>query len=162
MEERGEGGGAGGEDGLGWGGAVGEVDGGRGHGYVDAGLSLLAVRLILAAHEMPGLTPTAELLAAELPANSRCHTKGPYTLRVLSAEPGRVRVAVWDEDPQVPPGFTNVAAAEPPPDDAEHGRGLTLVRACADAWGASVLRELGASKGGKLLWAECRGGAAAW
>ncbi|MDQ1018551.1 hypothetical protein [Streptomyces afghaniensis] len=49
-----------------------------------------------------------------------------------------------------------------PPPDAEHGRGLPLVRACADAWGASVLRELGASKGGKLLWAECGGGAAAW
>jgi hypothetical protein len=40
---------------------------------------------------------------------------------------------------------------------AEHGRGLHLVRACADAWGTSVLRELGASKGGKLLWAECGG-----
>ncbi|MFJ6068786.1 hypothetical protein ACIQHU_37845 [Streptomyces tendae] len=27
---------------------------------------------------------------------------------------------------------------------------------CADAVGVSVLRELGASRGGKLLWAECR------
>ncbi|MBO4256925.1 ATP-binding protein, partial [Streptomyces griseorubiginosus] len=48
---------------------------------------------------------------------------------------------------------------EPPP-HAENGRGIPLVRACADAWGASVLRELGASKGGKLLWAEC--GAGVW
>ncbi|MEG3632006.1 ATP-binding protein [Streptomyces poriticola] len=44
------------------------------------------------------------------------------------------------------------------PKDAEGGRGLHLVHACADAVGVSVLRELGASKGGKLLWAECRCG----
>ncbi|MEU9412501.1 ATP-binding protein [Streptomyces sp. NPDC048281] len=110
---------------------------------------------------MPELTPTAELLAAELLANSHCHTKGPYALRLRPAEPGRLRVAVWDTDPHVPPGFAPVPAPPPPP-DAEHGRGLPLVRACADAWGASVLREVGASKGGKLLWAECGGGAAPW
>ncbi|MDQ0749210.1 anti-sigma regulatory factor (Ser/Thr protein kinase) [Streptomyces africanus] len=125
------------------------------------GIARGTLRLILAAHEMPELVPTAELLAAELLANSHCHTKGPYALRVRSAEPGRLRVAVWDTDPRVPPGFSNGGSPAPPP-DAEHGRGLPLVRACADAWGASVLRELGASKGGKLLWAECGGGAAAW
>ncbi|WP_229694998.1 hypothetical protein [Streptomyces lacrimifluminis] len=42
-----------------------------------------------------------------------------------------------------------------PPDDAESGRGLHLVQACADAWGVVMLREPGASTGGKLLWAEC-------
>lgn len=124
------------------------------------GIARGALRLILAAHEMPELVPTAELLAAELLANSHCHTKGPYALRLLATAPGRVRVAVWDTDPRVPPGFTNAAAPEPPP-DAEHGRGLPLVRACADAMGASVLREPGASKAGKLLWAECGNGAAA-
>ncbi|GAA3803178.1 ATP-binding protein [Streptomyces coacervatus] len=126
-----------------------------------SGIARGTLRLILAAHEMPELTPTAELLAAELLANSHCHTKGPYSLRLLSTQPGRVRVAVWDTDPRVPPGFANDAAPEPPP-DAEHGRGLHLVRAFADARGVSVLRELGASKGGKLLWAECGGGAATW
>ncbi|WP_366916410.1 hypothetical protein [Streptomyces sp.] len=48
------------------------------------------------------------------------------------------------------------------PPDAEHGRGLPLVRARADSWGASVFRELGTSKGGKLMWAECGAGAVAW
>ncbi|MES5821829.1 ATP-binding protein [Streptomyces sp. RG80] len=126
------------------------------------GIARGALRLILAAHEMPDLTPTAELLAAELLTNSHCHTKGPYALRVFSSHPGRLRVAVWDTDPRVPPGFSTETTPEPPPPHAEHGRGLALVRACADTWGASVLRELGASKGGKLLWAECGGGAAAW
>jgi anti-sigma regulatory factor (Ser/Thr protein kinase) len=126
------------------------------------GVARGALRLILAAHEMHELTPTAELLAGELLANSHCHTKGPYALRAHSAaEPGRLRVAVWDTDPRVPPGFSDDVVPAPPP-GAEHGRGLPLVRACADAWGASVLRELGASKGGKLLWAECGGGAGAW
>ncbi|MGW3952960.1 ATP-binding protein [Streptomyces sp. NPDC004752] len=123
------------------------------------GIARGTLRLILAAHEMPELTPTAELLAAELLANSHCHTNGPYALRLRSAEPGRLRVTVWDTDPRVPPGFPNAAAPAPPP-DAEHGRGLPLVRACADAWGASVLRKPGASGGGKLLWAECGGRAA--
>ncbi|MER6268514.1 ATP-binding protein [Streptomyces sp900105755] len=113
-------------------------------------------RLILAAHEMTELTPTAELVAAELLANAQCRTQGPYALRLRAAEPGRLRVAVWDIDPHVPPGFST-APALPPPPDAEHGRGLPLVRAYADTWGASRLHELG-----KLLWAECGGGAVAW
>ncbi|MEV7385190.1 MULTISPECIES: ATP-binding protein [unclassified Streptomyces] len=125
------------------------------------GIARGALRLILAAHEMRELTPTAELVAAELLANAHCHTKGPYALRVRSAEPGHLRVAVWDTDPHVPPGFSNLPVPVHPP-DAEHGRGLPLVRACADSWGASVLRDLGPSKGGKLLWAECGGGAVAW
>ncbi|MEV7341531.1 ATP-binding protein [Streptomyces sp. NPDC093544] len=124
------------------------------------GIARGTLRLILAAHEMSELAPTAELLASELLTNSHCHTSGPYALRILSTESDRLRVAVWDSDPRVPPGFGDV----PPPiaETAEHGRGLHLVRACADAWGASVLRELGASKGGKLLWAECGRGVKAW
>lgn len=106
------------------------------------------------------MVPTAELLAAELLTNTHLHTTGPYALRLLGSEPGRLRIAVWDTDPRVPPAFAADAApvAVPPP-DTETGRGLHLVRACADSWGASVLRELGASKGGKLLWADCQEGA---
>ncbi|MGW2746738.1 ATP-binding protein [Streptomyces sp. NPDC001450] len=131
------------------------------------GIARATLRTVLAAHDLSALTPTAELLAAELLTNAHLHTTGPYALRLLGSEPGRLRIAVWDTDPRVPPGFTkdkdedkgkgettSVAVA---PDDAETGRGLQLVRACADSWGVSVLRELGASKGGKLLWADCRG-----
>ncbi|MDQ0991705.1 ATP-binding protein [Streptomyces sp. V3I7] len=121
------------------------------------GIARATLRTVLAAHGLSALTPTAELVAAELLANAHRHTEGPYALRLRSAEPGRLRVAVWDTDPRVPPGFER--GGRPvvvPPDDAEGGRGIQLVQACADAWGVSVLRELGASKGGKLLWAECR------
>ncbi|MEU0744003.1 ATP-binding protein [Streptomyces sp. NPDC006134] len=127
------------------------------------GIARATLRAALAAHGLAGLTPTAELVAAELLANAHLHTAGPYSLRLLSRGPGRLRVGVWDTDPRVPPGFrggrgeaAGPAGAPVPPDDGESGRGLHLVRACADAVGVSVLRELGASKGGKLLWAECQ------
>ncbi|MFI6491508.1 ATP-binding protein [Streptomyces sp. NPDC050564] len=118
------------------------------------GIARATLRTVLAAHGLTELAPTAELLASELLTNAHLHTRGPYALRLLSVEPDRVRIAVWDTDPRVPPGFGE-APPRAAPADAEHGRGLPLVRACADSWGASVLRELGASKGGKLLWAEC-------
>lgn len=121
------------------------------------GIARATLRTVLAAHDLNELAPTAELLASELLANAHQHTRGPYALRVRAMETGRLRVAVWDTDPRVPPGF-DAAEVAVPPEGAERGRGLHLVRACADAWGASVLRELGASKGGKLLWAECQSG----
>jgi anti-sigma regulatory factor (Ser/Thr protein kinase) len=124
------------------------------------GIARATLRTVLAAHDLGHLTPTAELLASELLTNAHLHTKGPYMLRLLSSEPDRLRVAVWDTDPRVPAGFRASEKGAPvgvPLEDAEGGRGLHLVRACADSWGVSVLRELGASKGGKLLWAECRG-----
>ncbi|MDL5202434.1 ATP-binding protein [Streptomyces sp. ALI-76-A] len=119
------------------------------------GIARATLRTVLDAHGLSSLTPTAELLASELLTNAHLHTAGPYALRLRAMEPGRVRVAVWDTDPSVPPGFAGAGAAVPP-GDAEGGRGLPLVRAFADAVGAFVLREPGASKGGKLLWAECR------
>ncbi|MFE6483993.1 ATP-binding protein [Streptomyces sp. NPDC057757] len=122
------------------------------------GIARVTLRSVLAAHGLTELTPTAELLASELLTNAHLHTRGPYALRLHAAEPDRLRIAVWDTDPTVPPGFSGDPGGTVPPDDAEHGRGLHLVRACADTWGVSVLRELGASKGGKLLWAECQGG----
>jgi hypothetical protein len=91
-------------------------------------------------------------LAGELLANAHRHTQGPYALRVRPMESGRLWVAVWDSDTWVPAGFRDGEPYGPPPADAERGRGL---RACADVVGVSVLRELGASTGGKPLWAEC-------
>lgn len=129
------------------------------------GIARATLRTVLAAYELAQLTPTAELLASELLTNAHLHTTGPYALRIRSAEPGRLTVAVWDADPRVPPGFQDGASVfqdgasvAAPAEDAERGRGLHLVRACADAWGVSALREPGASKGGKLLWADCRWG----
>ncbi|MGP4044134.1 ATP-binding protein [Streptomyces sp. 2A115] len=126
------------------------------------GIARTTLRTVLAAHGLAELAVTAELVASELLTNAHLHTQGPYALRLRLADSGRLRVGVWDADPKVPPGFggsPGVLGDVPP--GAEHGRGLRLVRACADAWGVQVLRELGVSKGGKLLWAECGHGTVA-
>ncbi|MFD4501980.1 ATP-binding protein [Streptomyces sp. NPDC058457] len=118
------------------------------------GIARVTLRGVLAAHDLSALTPTAELIAAELLANAHLHTAGPYALRLRQGEEGRLRVAVWDSDPRVPPRFA--AGAGSVGGDAESGRGLYLVQACAESWGVSVLREPGAARDGKLLWADCQ------
>jgi anti-sigma regulatory factor (Ser/Thr protein kinase) len=120
------------------------------------GIARATLRTVLAAHGLTELTPTAELLASELLTNAYLHTQGPCALRIRATEPDRLRVAVWDSDPRVPPGFGGVTPQAV--DNAEHGRGLHLVRACADAWGAYVFGDASFTGGGKLLWVECQWG----
>jgi anti-sigma regulatory factor (Ser/Thr protein kinase) len=116
------------------------------------GVGRATLRAVLDAHGLSELTPTAELLAAELLANAHRHTAQEYALRVLEIG-GRLRVGVWDRDWRVPVGFTE--DAQPVELDAECGRGLQLVRDCSEDRGVSVLRDLGVSQGGKLLWVDC-------
>src|SRR3954465_13815946 len=90
------------------------------------------LRLILTLHGLIGLVDTAELLATELVSNAVRHTKGPAALRVRRTAEGGIWIGAWDTDPGPP---------EPPqPLDqiaelAEEGRGLALIRSCADYWG---------------------------
>ncbi|MDX2765981.1 ATP-binding protein [Streptomyces europaeiscabiei] len=116
------------------------------------GVGRATLRAVLAAHGLSELAPTAELLAAELLTNAHRHTAQEYALRVLEIG-GRLRVGVWDRDWRVPVGFKE--GAQPVDLDAERGRGLQLVRACSQDRGVSVLRDLGVSQGGKLLWVDC-------
>ena len=69
---------------------------------------------------------------------------------------GRLRVAAWDRDRRVPTGFKpgDEAEGDPVDADAERGRGLRLVHACSQDRGVSVLRDPGASLGGKVLWVD--------
>lgn len=119
------------------------------------GVARATLRTVLAIHDLTRLASTAELLASELLTNAHAHTIGPYALRIQCVESDRLLVAVWDADPRVPDAFKEGALPLVPEQDAERGRGLQLVRACADSLGVSVLRARGASEGGKLLWAEC-------
>jgi anti-sigma regulatory factor (Ser/Thr protein kinase) len=103
------------------------------------------VRLILTMHGLIRLTDMAELLATELVSNAVRHTKGPATLR-LTWRNGVLRIGVWDAHPEPPHRDLAVAL------DAEAGRGLALVRACADNWGCHPLRQDGDT--GKYVWCD--------
>ncbi|WP_329251043.1 ATP-binding protein [Streptomyces sp. NBC_01478] len=105
------------------------------------------LRLVLTVHGLIRVADTAELVATELVANAVLHTKGPVMLRV-SWSAGVLRVGAWDADPEPP---------EPPGQladllDAEAGRGLALVRACADLWGSQPLSRNG--RRGKYVWCD--------
>ena len=110
-------------------------------------VSRRTLRLILTMHGLIRLVDTAELLAAELVANAVRHTKGPAALRIRWSA-GVLRVGAWDTDPEPPepPGELGLLA------EAEEGRGLALVRACADLWGWQPLSRDG--NRGKYVWFE--------
>ncbi|MER5179790.1 ATP-binding protein [Streptomyces sp. NPDC002896] len=105
------------------------------------------LRLILTAHGLICLGDVAELLATELVSNAVRHTKGPAALR-LCWQGGVLRVGAWDADPKPPPPAPESA----PGADAEAGRGLDLVRACADDWGWHPLAQGGDC--GKYVWCD--------
>ncbi|MEU5597243.1 ATP-binding protein [Streptomyces sp. NPDC020298] len=110
-------------------------------------ISRRTLRLILTMHGLISLVDTAELLATELVSNAVRHTKGPAALRVRWTA-GVLRIAAWDADPEPPEPPAPLAQVA----DAEEGRGLGLVRACADLWGWQPLTRDGSR--GKVVWCE--------
>lgn len=110
-------------------------------------VSRRTLRLILTMHGLIRLVDLAELLATELISNAVRHTKGPAALRVRwSADV--LRIGAWDADPAPPePPVPLEQVAE-----AEEGRGLALVKACADLWGWQPLSRQG--NRGKVVWCE--------
>ncbi|MGW3176655.1 ATP-binding protein [Streptomyces sp. NPDC001153] len=106
------------------------------------------LRLILTLHGLIGLVDTAELLATELVSNAVRHTKGPAALRVRRTPEGAVWIGAWDTDPAPP---------DPPcpleeVGELEEGRGLGLVKACAEYWGWQPTARFGDR--GKFGWCE--------
>ncbi|MFF4250946.1 ATP-binding protein [Streptomyces sp. NPDC001663] len=111
-------------------------------------VSRRTLRLILTMHGLIRLVDTAELLATELVSNAVRHTKGPAALRVRWSA-GVLRIGAWDASPEPPepPGQLERLA-----DVAEAGRGLALVRECADLWGWQPLTRHG--NRGKYVWCD--------
>ncbi|MGY0069051.1 ATP-binding protein [Streptomyces sp. QTS137] len=110
-------------------------------------VSRRTLRLILTMHGLIRLVDTAELLATELVSDAVRRTKGPAALRVRWSA-GVLRIGAWDTDPKPPkPPGEPASLAE-----AEEGRGLALVRACADLWGRQPLA--GDGNRGKYVWCD--------
>jgi anti-sigma regulatory factor (Ser/Thr protein kinase) len=110
-------------------------------------VSRRTLRLILTMHGLINLVDVAELLTTELISNSVRHTKGPAALRVRWAA-GVLRIGAWDADPEPPEAPRSLDQAA----ELEDGRGLALVRACADLWGWQPLSRHGSR--GKYVWCE--------
>ncbi|NJQ02535.1 ATP-binding protein [Streptomyces zingiberis] len=114
------------------------------------------------------LVEVARLLVSEVVANVHLHTEvGRLTLEA-TVRGERVRVSVRDDDlsgvpwMRTPPGDGAGGTGEPaePPGagaESEHGRGLLLVQACADAWGTEW--HGGCPPRGKSVWFELVGAA---
>ncbi|MDG4532649.1 ATP-binding protein [Streptomyces sp. AV19] len=102
----------------------------------------LLVAAVLHTWNLPGLLDTCALIVSELVTNAVEHTEC-RSLRVTVSRPhqGRVRVAVVDMSQQRP------ARRKPSPEDVR-GRGLVVVSALADRWGADTL------PWGKRVWAD--------
>lgn len=116
------------------------------------GIARATLRAVLRVHGMGGCAGVAALLASELVTNAFLHSGGPCSMGVEERVSGRLRVSVEDSDACLPPGFHAPRGAPVPtvPDEAESGRGLSLVRAFASDWGGRVL----GGAGGKVLWFE--------
>ncbi|MGA5354464.1 ATP-binding protein [Streptomyces thermodiastaticus] len=110
-------------------------------------VSRRTLRLILTMHGLIRLVDLAELLATELVSNAVRHTQGPAALRVRWSA-GVLRIGAWDADPAPPEPPVPLEQAV----DLEEGRGLALVKACADLWGWQPLSREG--NRGKVVWCE--------
>ena len=110
--------------------------------------SLAAVsgsRTILTAVLRAWRTPTDQvddvaLLVTELASNAVHNAGGEFTV-TIDAQDGTMRIAVQDNNPDLP----RPSQAGP---DAEHGRRLQLVQALSTRWGADP------TPGGKQVWFE--------
>lgn len=113
------------------------------------------LQAVLHAYGMAQVTDMAVLLASELVTNALRYSEGPTWMRLSNPRNQHVRVGVWDTNPTIPPPFRG--ALDPPGpavEPAEQGRGLLLVRECADSWGGYALGEEPFGICGKLLWFE--------
>ncbi|MCF6525067.1 ATP-binding protein [Streptomyces sp. JJ36] len=110
------------------------------------GVARSTLHAVLVQNDLPQLIDTATLLASELLTNAYRHTDGPASLR-LRWRHGVLRVGVWDTDPTPP------VKAEFGP-GLERGRGLLLVKVCADDWGWFLLGEDVFGARGKYVWCE--------
>ncbi|MFG2499812.1 ATP-binding protein [Streptomyces sp. NPDC048441] len=109
------------------------------------------MRAVLSRYRVrPAVLDNVRLVVSELVTNSLACTRDSVAVRLARTRSG-LRLSVWDSSPQLPPSPLGISDA-----DSERGRGLWLLRSCADDWGHYVLVNGRRSVGGKEVWAEWR------
>ncbi|GAA2434574.1 hypothetical protein GCM10010191_56320 [Actinomadura vinacea] len=108
---------------------------------VPAGRQL--VKAMLRFRALPELKDDATLVTAELVGNAIRYGQ-EIVLLLLLDDQRRVVVQVWDADPELP-------VLRDPEELDEGGRGLLLVKMCADEWGCTPC-----ALGGKIVWAKIK------
>ncbi|MEU5641472.1 ATP-binding protein [Streptomyces milbemycinicus] len=108
---------------------------------------MIAGLLLATGH--PALVETARLLVTEVVANVHLHTKVPLLSLEATIRGPQLHVSVRDDDPGGAPWPPAPRTPEAEA-DAEHGRGLLLVQAFADAWG--TVWHGGLRPTGKSVW----------
>jgi anti-sigma regulatory factor (Ser/Thr protein kinase) len=122
----------------------------------------VTLRAVLDTYDLGKAKDLAVLLASELVTNAMRYSDGPAWMRLSKRDETLVRIAVWDSNPTIPGPFLDCLDPPPAALKAEEGRGLLLVRQCADAWGGHVLGEQQPfGPVGKVLWFEV-GARTAW
>jgi anti-sigma regulatory factor (Ser/Thr protein kinase) len=94
------------------------------------------------------LAGRAALIVSELAGNAVVHAGSPYTVRV-EVQRAVVRGEVFDEDRHLPKPRSAMGARDSNGHDGHGGRGLVIVDAMADRWGAEA-----DGRGGKVVWFE--------
>jgi len=93
------------------------------------------VRAAICAWDVPADPDAAVLLTSELVTNAIRYETGPAIVLVISCAPGQLRVDVHDTSRALP-APASASADQGAGAEAETGRGLMLVAALADDWGA--------------------------
>ncbi|MEV6983393.1 ATP-binding protein [Sphaerisporangium sp. NPDC051017] len=106
-----------------------------------AGTARRLAREVLTAWGMSALVEDVTVVVSELVGNALVHGRAPITLS-LHRHGRIVRGEVTDHGAMWP---TPLPACS----GEEHGRGLTIVAACADRWGVEPAQE------GKTVWFVC-------
>ncbi|MCC3778527.1 ATP-binding protein [Streptomyces sp. UNOB3_S3] len=129
------------------------------HDPRSARIARLTLRGAVESHGMGELADVTELVVSELVTNSYLYSDGPTEVRLKKVTDERVRISVWDGNPEVPSPFERpvilgkgrIPEIDP---EAPRGRGLRIVRLCADNWGSWSGDQDYLGVRGKLLWCE--------
>jgi anti-sigma regulatory factor (Ser/Thr protein kinase) len=103
-------------------------------------------RAVLEDWRLPSLADTAEMVTSELASNAILHARhSAFRVTLRRLDDDQVQVAVIDRSADLPQQID-------PDDDEDHGRGLAIVDALSQKWGAEPV--WWGTKRGKRVWAD--------